>query len=233
MALKLIPLGDATVIRFSLPIWTLIVSYLVLHESCSLLKVAAVVVSISGVVLIAKPEMFIHIWHLCWHSLGVESDDQFALHSNVYNNNNSSLDGTVAVATTTTTTITDNEDNNQQLHGSLLALSSSVCLAMSLIALRLCNKTPTEITIVWLSIFSIMFGTATLVYLNEWRMPNNWLDVIYILLNGLCGAIGQWFITSALKIEQSGVISLARTFDIEVAFFYSAFLLKEQIRTTR
>jgi len=223
-ALKLIPLGDATTIRFSLPIWTLIISYLVLNEPCDLFKVGAVVVSVTGVVLIAKPDDCVHLVELLLHSLGLESDGQFEAEESEYEEIRSKL---------VPASVDPKEESYRQLEGSALALLSSICLALSLIALRLCKKTPAEIIILWLSLISILIGSATLLALNEWRMPNNWMDVLYILLNGLCGSIGQWFITSALKIEQSGVIALARTFDIQVAFLYSAFLLHEHIRVTR
>lgn len=230
-ALKLIPLGDATTIRFSLPIWTLIISYLVLNESCSIVKILAVVVSISGVVLIAKPDDVIYILNRIADGFSSKSNETKIGALNMTDNSSDNItsltipggDEEVVVIPTDTT---------HQLEGCLLALSSSICLSMSLIALRLCKKTPAEITILWLSIFSILIGSMTLVCMGEWRFPNNWMDVIYVFLNGLCGAMGQWFITSALKVEQSGVISLARTFDIQVAFLYSAFLLKEQIRAT-
>lgn len=226
-ALKLIPLGDATTIRFSLPIWTLIISYLVLNESCNLFKVGAVVVSVSGVVLIAKPDDCIYLLHLILHSSNLENDDDFAKNYLAWQELRAQEMPTL-----------DDHDNNidpgyQQFEGSLLALSSSIFLSMSLVALRLCRNTPAEITILWLSIISIIIGSATLVALGRWALPNNWPDVLYVILNGLCGSIGQWFITNALKVEQSGVISLARTLDIEVAFLYSAFLLHEHIRLTR
>lgn len=231
-ALKLIPLGDATTIRFSLPIWTLILSFLVLNESFSFYKLLAVVLSISGVLFIAKPDDCIYLLNYMLH--GFEYN-----HSEIVNSGSS---------VTTPTTVGPNVIVNnkeiekskstsnepfRQLEGSLLALASSICLSISLVALRLCKQTPAEVTILWLSIISIVIGSLSLVILQEWRLPNNRLDVAYIFLNGLCGSIGQWFITSALKIEQSGVISLARTFDIEVAFLYSAFILHENIRITR
>lgn len=227
-ALKLIPLGDATTIRFSLPIWTLIISYLVLNESCNLFKVGAVVVSVSGVVLIAKPDDCIYLVHLIMHSLNFESEDQF-LENQLDWENKRSQDWPVEADSADAL----NQEPYQQFKGSLLALSSSIFLSMSLVALRLCRNTPAEITILWLSIISIVIGSATLLILQKWCLPDNWPDVLFIILNGLCGSVGQWFITNALKVEQSGVISLARTVDIEVAFLYSAFLLHEEIRLTR
>lgn len=274
-ALKLIPLGDATTIRFSLPIWTLIISYLVLNESCDIFKVGAVIVSISGVVLIAKPDDCIYLMHKLFFAFDLESASEFELNYKHYelikSNSTPAFDPEAtdiqleryetliasrcaqdaaagedpdsllmsvarSVLSSDGTTTTSEQllpINYQQFEGCLLALSSSICLSLSLVALRLCKKTPAEITIFWLSIISIVIGSISLVSMNKWSLPDNLLDVMLIILNGLCGSIGQWFITSALKIEQSGIISLARTFDIEVAFLYSAFVLQEHIRATR
>lgn len=256
-ALKLIPLGDATTIRFSLPIWTLIVGYLLLGESFNPMKVFAVLIAVSGVVLIAKPDDCVHLMNVVLNWLGLESKEQYSRHLlerdearrlhdaeamaqlTLLNDLSDGFDNqTVVVVESNATLINQQHDdlqhkaNLQQLEGCLMALASSICLSLSLISMRLCRQTPTEVIILWLSLASMAIGTLTLVALNEWRLPNNWLDVLYILLNGLCGSAGQWFITSALKIEQSGVVALARTFDIEVAFLYSALLLQEHIRAT-
>lgn len=258
-ALNLIPLGDATAIRFSLPIWTLIVSYFFLKESCHLTKVLAVFVAVLGVVLIAKPDDCIYLVHIVLRSFGYESAKEFKIHEHEHeearehelesvilmdDNQFLSAERTVEFNSTTGEMIVLSKNYNHQifdseelarrhLEGCLLALASSILLALSLIALRMAKKTPAEVTIFWLSVLSIVIGNCLLFGLNEWSLPNNLTDVLYILLNGLCGSAGQWFITSALKIEQSGIIALARTFDIEVAFLYSALLLRENIRTTR
>lgn len=243
-ALKLIPLADATTIRFSLPIWTLLISFLVLNESCSFYKLFAVILSISGVVLIAKPDDCIYLLNNLLDVFDSKfKPDHYSEENNTTIANITSSN--LILHTDNQATMVNNGEESvlktnelpvpayRQLEGSLLALASSICLSISLVALRLCKYTPAEVTILWLSIISIVIGSLSLVVLQEWSLPDNRLDVVYIFLNGLCGSIGQWFITSALKIEQSGVISLARTFDIEVAFLYSAFILHENIRITR
>lgn len=255
-ALKLIPLGDATTIRFSMPIWTLIISYLVLNESCNILKICTVFVCITGVMFIAKPDFCTHLADLVWrallHCLHLNSIEEASCAQNdtsvalvdtsgnclpypdglgpeeqlmgeAYYQQQQQLNGT-APAT---------YDLSRQLEGSMLALGSSICLALSLVALRLCKHTQAEITILWLSVASVVLGSCLLLAIGQWTLPDNWLDLLFILLNGLCGSAGQWFITNALKIEQSGIISLTRTADIQVAFLYSAFLLHEQIKLTR
>ena len=262
-ALNLIPLGDATAIRFSLPIWTLIVSYFFLNESCQFTKVFAVLVAVFGVVLIAKPDDCLYLGHILLRSLGMESGKEFELHQHEHeearehelesvvkldehhlsaninqtlNTNGSVAPDFVVLNRDKLAALAASEGERmaaRQFGGCMLALASSILLSLSLIALRLAKKTPAEITIFWLSVLSILIGNSILFALNEWSLPDNLLDLFYILLNGLCGSAGQWFITSALKIEQSGIIALARTFDIEVAFLYSALLLHEDIRTTR
>lgn len=249
-ALKLIPLGDATTIRFSLPIWTLIISYLVLNESCDLFKIGAVVIAVTGVVLIAKPDECMRLVHFILQSFsleGLNSKEPSTAFKEASTTSALSGAGALSIIPPAAFLLDDGSGSeiiaiepelekislSQQLQGSLLALASSICLSLSLIATRLCKNTPTEVIVAWLSILSIIIGTITLFLLNEWRLPDNLQDVVLILLNGACGSAGQWFITNALKVEQSGVIALARTFDIEVAFLYSAFLLHEQILTTR
>lgn len=263
-ALNLIPLGDATAIRFSLPIWTLIISYFFLSESCHFSKIIAIVVAITGVVLIAKPDECIYLIHNLWRALGMESDKEFQLHKHEHeearehelealielNQNNQSsplFNGTESFNGSSTDTTDEialvlkdhhkhpvgtHELAVQQFEGCMLALASSILLSLSLIALRLAKKTPAEVTIFWLSVLSVLIGNVLLLVLKEWSLPDNLHDICYIILNGLCGSAGQWFITSALKIEQSSIIALARTFDIEVAFIYSALLLHENIRLT-
>lgn len=249
-ALKLIPLGDATAIRFSLPIWTMLLGYLFLGEPCGLSKLTAVLVAVAGVVLIAKPDDCVYMMHALLHAAGLESETDFQFQLQLYERERveqlahleaaqadadfaARLNQSLAVLTSGPAPEALELAPPSQLEGCLMALGSSVCLSMSLVALRLCRQTPAEISIFWLSICSVLIGSITLLLLDEWRLPNNLPDLAYILLNGLCGAIGQWFITSALKVEQSSVVALARTFDIEIAFLYSALLLHEHIRATR
>ncbi|KAG9508925.1 Solute carrier family 35 member G1, partial [Fragariocoptes setiger] len=200
-ALKMIPLGDATAIRFSLPIWTLIIGHVVLKESCYVINVFAVLVSICGVALIAKPSECMQL--LAW----ITSSDVYK--------------SAVPV-----------DLNISRFEGCLIALCSSICLAVSYISIRMCRKTPAPVVIFWLSVASILVGLITLLTIDQLSMPGDWTDVAFMILNGVCGALGQYCITMALKIEESGPISLARSFDIVVAFAYSSMLLNEEIGVT-
>lgn len=236
-ALKLIPLGDATTIRFSLPIWALIISYFFLGESCTLLKIGAVVCSITGVVLIAKPEAsasFLGALYSATTSDASAGGEAQWLEAATRSINDANATQAPAEPGSGAADGGHEEDflqgtTTRQLVGSLLALCSSVCLAISFVSLRLCRETRAEIVIFWLSLFSLLIGSTFLLASGEFRLPDNVSDVVKIALNGALGAVGQWCITSALKVEQSGVISLARTFDIVVAFCYSIVLLHEPV----
>lgn len=224
--LNLIPLGDATTIRFSLPIWTLIIGFLALNESCGFYKLGAIAVSITGVLLIAKPGVFMNLAGIILHSPFTEATDSSLAASRPLTNSTVILDP-LAINHWL------GSSNGLHLQGCFLALGSSFTLAMSLVANRMCTNTPIEVIIVWLSLMTIVLGSTTLAYLEKWQWPDNKKDIILIALNGFCGTAGQWFMTNALKVEQSSTVALVRTFDIEVAFLYSAFLLHEHILITR
>ena len=67
-ALKRIPVGDATVIQFTAPVFTTALSFLFLRKGCGLLDIACGVVSFGGIVLIARPSfLFPHHAALAHH----------------------------------------------------------------------------------------------------------------------------------------------------------------------
>ena len=48
----------------------------------------------------------------------------------------------------------------------------------------------------------------------------------------MCGVLGQLFLTIALKIEEAGLVSLARTIDIVMAFVFQVAFLEEVVHWT-
>lgn len=224
--LNLVPLGDATTIRFSLPIWTIIMGCLFLNESCSISKLSAAVLTMVGVILIANPSILMGL---------LESELKEPRVEVQYDSKTSRLvlRNLTDAASSSTLADTDSYQSSQHLQGCYLALISSMSLAMSLVTNRMCKVTPIEVIIVWLSLATITIGLLALALLGQWNYPDSLRDFILLLLNGVCGTVGQWFMTNALKVEQSSVVALTRTFDIEVAFLYSGLLLKEKILMTR
>ncbi|KAG9509818.1 Carbonic anhydrase 6 [Fragariocoptes setiger] len=207
-AIRLIPLGDATTIRFSLPIWALCIGAVLVNETCTPLKICAIFVSLAGVALIAKPDECMRL--LSWLT-----------HIDYNYTEKAIIDSTI--------------DLDVRFRGSLIALGSSITLALSIVGLRMCQRTDTQVIIFWLSVSCVVLSLAFhLIFSTHSNMlPSNWPDVMYLLLNGACGTAGQYFLTLSLKLEESGPISLARTFDIIVAFAYSVMVLRESISVAR
>ena len=50
----------------------------------------------------------------------------------------------------------------------------------------------------------------------------------YLVANGICGVLGQFCLTVALKVEEAGLVSLARTVDIVMAFVFQIIGLPEE-----
>lgn len=62
-----LPLGDATTIIFSSPVFVMVLSFIILREPCGFFRTLIVGLLLAGVVLIAKPpfifQFFIHVEH--------------------------------------------------------------------------------------------------------------------------------------------------------------------------
>lgn len=117
--------------------------------------------------------------------------------------------------------------------GVALAFIGSVVQAFIYLSLRRLQKTPTTLVMTGFSFVMAVFAAITLAILYfatplEVIFPTTLTHWGFIFLNGMCGVFGQGFLTIALKIEEAGLVSLARTFDIVLAFIYQIILLKNQ-----
>lgn len=126
-----------------------------------------------------------------------------------------------------------------RMEGSILAFVSSLSTAFTFIMIRKLQKTPSGVVISAFSIVSIVSGIAVLVVLVETtghsiRYPSDWTPTEWgwMIGNGLCGVLGQLFLTLALKVEEAGLVSLARTIDIVMAFIYQVSFLNEVVHWT-
>lgn len=125
------------------------------------------------------------------------------------------------------------KDIEYRLEGSAIAFVSSLCAAFTFVMIRKLQKTPAPVVIFAFSSVSIFCGMIALVILGVYehniRLPMEWTSAewVYLFCNGLCGVFGQLFLTLALKIEEAGLVSLARTIDIVMAFLFEIVFLYE------
>lgn len=121
--------------------------------------------------------------------------------------------------------------------GVILSFITSLSMAYTFIALRKLQRTPTSLVITQFSIFCILCGFVTnaiLYYGNLYSVvyPTTWNQWLWIVVNGLCGVGGQASLVLSLKLEEAGLVSLLRTFDVVMAFIYQIVFLDQPIYWT-
>jgi drug/metabolite transporter (DMT)-like permease len=116
--------------------------------------------------------------------------------------------------------------------GTSLSFLTALTMAYTFVVIRRLQQTPTTTVINFFSMFTIVAGTVVVLILKyatsfPVRMPAQ-KDIIFLFINGMCGVVGQGFLVISLKIEQAGLVSLTRTFDIVMAFIYQVACLNQE-----
>ena len=204
IAFRLIPLSDATTICASAPVFVSIVACVILKEECGIFQAFTVVVTLSGVLLISRPTFIF-----------ASASEQVS-----------------------------NSDENR-LEGTIISAFSCITAAMTYVCIRKLQKTPSVVVINMYFVSNILCSILMIlaihfIFANEAgdiaqgiELPKTWPEVAWLLVNGLSCVIGQISITVACKIEEAGLVALARTSDIIIAFvFQLLFLRNEEVQWT-
>ena len=127
----------------------------------------------------------------------------------------------------------------RRAEGSILALMACLTAAGVFIAIRRLQTTPGLVVInayccvsiigsfILAVILSFFFAAST--FSGGIGIPTTWKEILYLTLSGFTGVFGQICLTSALKIEEAGLVALARTADIIVAFVFQIVFVKDEI----
>lgn len=116
---------------------------------------------------------------------------------------------------------------HNRLLGVGMAFISSVTFALAFVSIRRIKNTTSAVIIFWLSFVCIALGSVILLATNGFSLPQSTDQYLLILGNGCCGVLAQFTLTVALKVENAGPVSLARTIDIVMAFIYQTTVLGE------
>ena len=132
-----------------------------------------------------------------------------------------------------------------RMEGTIVAIVSCLSGALIYICIRKLQKTPSVVVIHTYSVTCIIFSllTASIIHFcfeeeageigQGIAFPETWLEIGWLVLNGLSGVLAQITLTVSLKIEEAGLVSLVRTSDIIIAFvFQLLFLGNETIQWT-
>lgn len=202
---RFISLADASTIVSATPVIVTIFAYFWLNEECNMFRSLMVVLTIAGVVLIARPAFLFG------------EDNQAA-------KNTSATKTTIGIiiACCSCTCSAFNCIWIRMLPKTQPAVMISIFSIFSIIAGSI------------VCLLFMLLGTDVVGDLaNGFICPYGVHDIGLLVLNGLCGIFGQLTLIIALKIEEAHLISLALEIDIVCAFlFQSLFLPHESIQWT-
>lgn len=226
-----ISVGESVAIRFSSPIWTSVLSYFILGEKFTWSILISLPASIIGIILIAKPNLILNI-----HSEQVLREIQLS-----YNGThliNSTLNGT-HVATDHLATISDQEQEllaesffNTRLPGILIALGTSMLLAMVYITLKYRKSTPVQTATFHFGLISVLCCLALSSVIGFGRWPDTKLEWGLLFACGTLSWLGQSALQWSTAYENASVLSIIRALDVVLAFLYGVAFLHEQILWT-
>lgn len=187
--------SDANTIAMSAPIFVAPLAAVFLREPCGVFQAVAILLTSSGLVLIARPSII----------FGDITGAKF--------------------------------NASQYIIGASMAFGASLGVAVSILTLRGIRKTEPFVVIVWFSWLSVVFGVGLLLILHYATgevigYPSTTSDWWYINLCAICGMLAQAFFVWALRVEEAGLVSLARTFDIVVAFVFQIAFMDQPIHWT-
>ena len=203
LALERIPVGDATVIQFTAPVFTMTFSFLLLGVSCTLFDTLCGCVSFVGVVIMTKPSLF----------FGVSQDKNKEYPSNLNPDEDSKK-----------------SDEQDYLIGVSFALLSSIFVSIFYVLNKISGqRLDLTLTIFYPSIIGIILAPIVTTLLGELlSIQLNWANISVILLVGFLSFIHLLFVAEALQLEDAGPASLVRNADIVFAFILQYLFLGVQ-----
>ncbi|KAM4524702.1 solute carrier family 35 member G1 [Odontesthes bonariensis] len=105
--------------------------------------------------------------------------------------------------------------------GTIAAFAGAIAAAFTFVVLRKMGKSVHYYLSVWYyAVIGLIECIITISILGEWKIPFCGRDRWMLMLIAVFGIAGQIFLTKALQIEKAGPVSLMRTVDVVLAFFF-------------
>ena len=195
---QLMPFADASTIVYAAPVFVLVIACLFLGEECGVFQVFVLILTLAGVMLIARPTFLF-------------PDDDARCDGHHGNNSqpvplSKRLQGTLlAVPASLSAACTFVVIRKLQQAPAVVVVNAASAVGL-VIAMPV-------LAIVYYLIPDVVGFLSRDVY-----MPTSMHDLSWLLVNGCCAVAAQLLLTLALKLEGAGQVSLVRTMDIVLAF---------------
>ena len=195
-ALERMPVGDATVIQFTAPVFTIMFSFLLLRKTCSIFDAVCGFVSFVGVVVMTRPTLI----------FGKHPGTEKAIHPhNHLTKSKSSM---------------SKPGKTEYLAGVAFALVAAIMLALFFVLNKITRiKLDVTLTILYPSILGVVISPVFKAAFKE-SWFHKWTTEIWILITvvGVLSFVGLMFMGEALQIEDAGPAILIRNLDVVYAF---------------
>lgn len=201
LALERIPVGDATVIQFTAPVFTVAFSFLCLGKGCGILDTVCGIISFGGVIVLARPTILFS-----------------------HKNANSHVPSHIAHAQSK---VAAKPGDAKYLEGIGYAVLAALCLSLFFILNKMTGKKlDVTLTIFYPSIFGVIISPIFIAVKHTawfaWA-PETWGLICVV---GFVSFVGLMFMAESLQLEDAGPAILIRNLDVVYAFLLQYALLK-------
>lgn len=200
LALERIPVGDATVIQFTAPVFTTAFSFLFLRKGCGVLDTVCGIISFAGVIVMARPTVFFS------KRLQVKAVTHH-FHTNANQNIN-------------------HPGGTKYLEGVGFALLAAVCLSLFFILNKMTGKKlDVTLTIFYPSVMGVVISPMFIGAMHHTWFSWNIHIWGFIVAVGFVSFVGLMFMAESLQLEDAGPAILIRNLDVVYAFLLQYLLL--------
>ena len=218
LSLKKIPIGEATVIHFTSPVFTMLFSFCLTRICCSPVDGFFGMLSFIGVVIIGRPSLIegrklVHYYH---HA-------QIAGYIDARANSSGSVGNHIHAH------VADHLSTDYAV-GCGLALIATLCFAWFYILNKITGKnTDVALTILYPSIFGIVISPVAMLIRKENVVVGElkWTYWIIFLIVGCFGFAGMLFMGEAFQLDDPGPAVLIRNLDVVYTFVFQSLLLNK------
>ena len=209
-AIERMPVGDATVLQFTAPVFTAFLSFVFIKTQLRLFDAVFGIISFVGVVFIAKPDLV----------FPTKISIVKVLHTTGYNYNTSAVNNTISHRTIVY--------NLHYLEGAMFAIASAFSLSLFFILNKINGmKLDVILTIFYPSAMGILIGPIVMLIRKEHFFINAikgeyWGILIFI---GFTSFIGLMLLGESLQLQNPGPAILIRNCDIVFVYILQYLLM--------